>query len=230
MAETIYFADRIKETTLTVGTGVLVLEGPSTGFMSIDDGMGSGDAWFCCTDGVDWEVFQGHLDVNGDLTRDYCSYSSTYGDFIDWGAGTKEVFNVFPAELIAEMLRLSSGIKTEIFASSTGELTVSDCLGKLISNRGQSAENTQTLPDCEEGLSGTIVIATAGAGAFILEPGTNDQIYYNSVGLGDGFSISIDTPGIGNYLTFFSFLNGSNAWDWIVAPGPGTTVNTGGGP
>lgn len=95
-----YFADRVKETTLTTGTGPLVLEGAATGFMSIDDAMGSGQGWFCCTDGTDWEVFQGYLDGNGDLVRDYCSGSSIDWDFIDWGAGTKEVFNVISAEAI----------------------------------------------------------------------------------------------------------------------------------
>ncbi|MCK9350835.1 MAG: hypothetical protein M0P44_06405, partial [Clostridiales bacterium] len=54
---------------------------------------------------------------------------------------------------------VSAGLKV-VTKAATGILTAAECRGCVISNYGQSAENTQTLPPAAEGLHGLVVIGT----------------------------------------------------------------------
>ncbi|MFA6927296.1 MAG: hypothetical protein WCQ69_09885, partial [Bacteroidales bacterium] len=71
---------------------------------------------------------------------------------------------------------VSAGLKV-VTKAATDTLTAAECRGCVISNYGQAAENTQTLPAAAEGLHGLVVIGTAGAGAFHLKAGAGDKIY-----------------------------------------------------
>ncbi|MCK9439452.1 hypothetical protein M0Q39_05330, partial [Patescibacteria group bacterium] len=62
---------------------------------------------------------------------------------------------------------VSAGLKV-VTQAATDTLTAAECRGCVISNYGQAADNTQTLPAAAEGLHGLVVIGTAGAGAFHL--------------------------------------------------------------
>ena len=115
----------------------------------------------------------------------------------------------------------------EIIQAATDTLTVAEAKRKQISNYGQNAENTQTLPAAAEGMSGRVVIATAGAGAFHLKAGASDKIYLDGVALDDGDRASLSTPAVGNFFTFFSFQNGATAYDWHVISGSGSIVDGG---
>lgn len=219
------FADRVKETSTTTGTGSYTLAGAEAGHQSISDAVGAGNqAYFCAEDGTDWEVFLGTYN-EGSLSRGTILASSNSGSAVDWGAGTKNVFLVVPASVISEF---SPKKITEVIKSSTGNLSVAECSGTLISNYGQSAANTQTLPTAQAGLSGTCIIATAGAGAFHLKAGANDKIYLDGTALDDGDKASISTPAIGNSMSFIAFQTGSGTFDWLVISGPGATVTDGG--
>ena len=115
----------------------------------------------------------------------------------------------------------------EIIKAATGTLTAAECSETIINNYGQSAENTQTLPAATEGLSGTIVIGTAGAGAFHLKAGASDKIYLDGVALDDGDKVSLATPAVGNFFSFFSFQTGAAAYDWMVITGFGVLTDGG---
>jgi hypothetical protein len=121
---------------------------------------------------------------------------------------------------------LSAGIAT-VTQAATDTLTAQECRGTIISNYGQSAENTQTLPTCAAGLNGMVVIGTAGAGACHLKAGANDKIYLDGVALTDGDKASLATPAVGNYFTFFSFQTGESTYDWIVQTGVGALTDGG---
>ena len=105
------YADRVRETTSTTGTGSLTLAGAASGFQSFSAGVGTGnDTHYCVTDPATgaWEVTAGNLSGSTTLTRGTLLASST-GSRIDFGSGAKEVFCVLPG---AEIMR-----RTEVQAA-----------------------------------------------------------------------------------------------------------------
>ena len=48
--------DRVKETTSTTGTGTYTLAGAETGFEAFSSIGNSNTTYYCCTDGVDFEI------------------------------------------------------------------------------------------------------------------------------------------------------------------------------
>lgn len=115
----------------------------------------------------------------------------------------------------------------EIVQASTDTLTALECMGQVISNYGQAAANTQTLPSASQGLHGRVQIATAGAGAFHLKAGASDKIYLDGVALDDGDKASLASPAVGDWFSFWAFQTGAAAWDWMVASGVGALTDGG---
>lgn len=101
------FANRIKETTTTQGTGTISLAGASSGFESFVTGIGDGnETYYLITDGVDWEIGIGTVtDASPDtLSRDSVKASSNGDALVNWSAGTRDVFGAVPtAELMNEL-------------------------------------------------------------------------------------------------------------------------------
>jgi hypothetical protein len=94
------YADRVKETTTTTGTGALTLAGASTGYQTFNAAFGVGPAFYYCIEAVDgsgvptgdWEVGQGALSGSTTLTRDTILASSNANAAVSLAAGTKNVF------------------------------------------------------------------------------------------------------------------------------------------
>ena len=103
-----------------------------------------------------------------------------------------------------------------ITQAATDTLTAAECAGQVITNYGQAAANTQTLPTAAAGLHGQVVIATAGQGAFHLKAGATDKIYLDGVALDDGDKVSLASPAVGDTFTFAAFQTGASARDWLV--------------
>ena len=94
-------ADRVKETSTTVGTGTLTLLGAEVGFISFVVGIGHlKETVYCVTDGTAWEVGIGTVtDAASDtLSRTTVLASSNAGALVNFGAGTKQVFVTAPAK------------------------------------------------------------------------------------------------------------------------------------
>jgi len=89
-------ADRVKESTIVVGTGAATLLGAASGYQSFSAGIGvSNTTYYTIADqtGVDWEVGLGTLDVTGlVLTRTTVLSSSNAGALVSFPAGTKDVW------------------------------------------------------------------------------------------------------------------------------------------
>lgn len=99
------FADRVRETSITTGTGTLNLDGtPKVDLQTFVVGVGdTSTVHYMITDGTDWEVGQGVVtDASPDtLSRDIVHDSSNSGALVDFAAGTKQVFITAPAGHIA---------------------------------------------------------------------------------------------------------------------------------
>jgi hypothetical protein len=90
-------ADRVQETTTTVGTGTLALDGAVEGFQSFT-AVGNGNTTYYTIQGTtQWEVGIGTYSANT-LTRDTVISSSLGGAKLFLTAGTKQVFVTLPAE------------------------------------------------------------------------------------------------------------------------------------
>ena len=64
--------DRVRETTTTTGTGTITLAGAVTGFQTFTSVLSNSDeAYYCITDGTDFEVGKGTFTSSGTtLSRD----------------------------------------------------------------------------------------------------------------------------------------------------------------
>lgn len=93
-------ADRVKETTITIGTGTITLAGAATGFQSFA-AVGDGNQTFYAIVGQiipEWEVGVGTYTSSGTtLSRDQVLSSSNSGAAVNFSAGTKDVFVTYPA-------------------------------------------------------------------------------------------------------------------------------------
>ena len=93
-------ADRVKETTATIGTIPLVLAGAATGFRAFSAVMAANDTCFyCIVGGAEWEVGFGTFSA-GTLTRTtVIDGSSGLGVAVNLSVGMKDVFITVPAQV-----------------------------------------------------------------------------------------------------------------------------------
>jgi hypothetical protein len=93
-------ADRVKETTTTTGTGTVTLLGASTGYQSFAV-IGNANTTFYTIagqTGSEWEVGIGTYTSSGTtLARTTVLSSSNSGSLVNFSAGTKDVFVVYPS-------------------------------------------------------------------------------------------------------------------------------------
>jgi hypothetical protein len=93
--------DRVRETTITIGTGALTLLGAVPGFNSFSE-IGTGNTTYYTIVDVatgSWEVGIGtYTTLSGELSRDTVLESSAGGAKVSFSAGSKEVFITYPAD------------------------------------------------------------------------------------------------------------------------------------
>jgi hypothetical protein len=97
------FADRVKDTTITTGTGSITLSGvPPAGFQSFATGLGAASVVvsYCIADqlGSNWEVGKGTFNGTTTVTRDLVRSSSNANALVNFEAGIKDVFVTAAAE------------------------------------------------------------------------------------------------------------------------------------
>jgi len=113
--------DRVKETTVSTGTGPVVLGGASTGYQSFSV-IGDGNTtYYTITDGTSWEVGIGtYTAATLSLSRDTILESSNNGNAVNWGAGVKDVFCTMPAE---KAMSVDGGNGPAVISANSGSGT-----------------------------------------------------------------------------------------------------------
>lgn len=97
-----YYADRVRETSTTTGTGTLNLDGAVSGWRTFVAGVGGTNTSYYSIvhqTAAEWEVGIGTVtDASPDtLSRTTILSSSNGGSAVSLSAGTKDVFNTLPA-------------------------------------------------------------------------------------------------------------------------------------
>lgn len=98
------YADRVKDTTTTTGTGNVTLSGSApSGYQAFGTPFAINDP-ICYTiaGGAEWEVGIGYLSASTTLVRDRVLRSSNADALVNFSAGTKDVFCTLPADEIAD--------------------------------------------------------------------------------------------------------------------------------
>lgn len=96
------FADRVKETSATTGTGDLTLAGAVTGFQTFNAAFGLNEVFaYCIENGAAWEVGNGYLTSSTTFVRDEVLASSNSNALVSF-TGTLNVFCTAYAAFIAD--------------------------------------------------------------------------------------------------------------------------------
>ena len=91
-------ADRVKETTITTGTGTVTLAGAVSGYQSFTAVGDANTTYYTIQGGTEWEVGLGTYTSSGTtLSRDVVYSSSNAGALVNFSAGTKNVWVDYPA-------------------------------------------------------------------------------------------------------------------------------------
>lgn len=93
-------ADRVRETSVSTGTGNFTLDGAVTGYQTFDAVLDSADTTYytiASQGGSEWEVGIGTFTAPATLARTTILSSSNGGSIVTFSAGTKDVFISLPA-------------------------------------------------------------------------------------------------------------------------------------
>lgn len=99
------FADRVKETTTTTGTGDITLAGAATGFRTFNDAFGTNVRFYYAissSGGSEWETGEGYLTTSTNMVREAVAASSNSNALVSFSAGTKDVYMSLIADEIAD--------------------------------------------------------------------------------------------------------------------------------
>ncbi len=144
------YADRVKETSTTTGTGTLDLDGAVEGHRTFVDGVGGGaEVLYTIQMGSEWEIGLGTVtDASPDtLSRDTVSESSNAGALVNFSAGTKTVFVGVPAAILARL-------QGPPVVSRTADLTLTAAMaGTLFNNAGAGGQVVLTLPPADQDMA-----------------------------------------------------------------------------
>jgi hypothetical protein len=94
------YADRVKESTTTIGTGTITLAGAASGFQSFNTAFSNGQqVYYAIVGGTEWEVGIGTFTSSGTtLSRDVVRASSNSGALVSFSSGSKDVFCTLDAQ------------------------------------------------------------------------------------------------------------------------------------
>ncbi len=201
------FADRVKETSTTAGTGTLTLAGAMYGFQSFAAIGNANTTYYAIYDNSsgDWEVGIGTYTSSGTtLSRTTVLASSNAGTLVSFGSGTKEVFVTYPAE-------------RSVYRDAANTYTVQQAFDALTSNSIALTTGTvSTQPSVGTDIANkTYVDTVAAAGihyhapVFVESPDTAGNLnaaYNQPGGAGNGVGATLTNAGTKAALTIDGVL------------------------
>ena len=192
-------ADRVQESTSTIGTGTLTLAGAVTGYRTFNASFTNGDVvYYTIDDGAgNWEVGYGTVGT-GTLTRTVVLESSNANALVSFASGVKRVFNTATA---VSILNASTG------GTVNGALTVTG----TASSAGLTATGVITHNTTTNSQSYT----TTGAGTITLTSGTAGSI--------NNFNIGASTAGTGTFTTLTATADSAFTSTGALTVSKGTT-------
>jgi hypothetical protein len=180
-------ADRVKVTTTTTGTGTLSLASASTGFQDFSV-VGDGNTTYYAVSsalGSEWEVGIGTYTASGTtLSRGTILGSSNSGSAVNFSAGTKDVYVVYPADK-AVYKDASGNINEDI----TGNAATATVLETARTIAGQSFNGSANISIAPTDLTGV----TASAAEINVLDGIPGTLTATELGYVDGVTSAIQT-------------------------------------
>ena len=140
------FADRVKETSTTAGTGTLTLAGAMYGFQSFA-AIGNGNTtYYAIYDNStgDWEVGIGTYTTSGTtLSRTTVLASSNAGTLVSFSSASKEVFVTYPSERavykdaanVYTVQQAFDALTSNSIALTTGTISTQPSVGTDLANK-----------------------------------------------------------------------------------------------
>ena len=207
-------ADRVQETTNTVGTGTLTLAGAVTGYRTFNVVFANGNVvFYTIDDGLgNWEVGYGTVGT-GTLSRDTVLDSSNAGALVSFNAGSKRVFCTAPSVTLLPNQTSNSGKVlttdgsvpswTPAAAGTVTAVSVNSSNGLAGTSSGGATPAltlSTTVTGVLKGNGTTISAATAGTDYAAATTGTNTELLANNgsggfsnVTVGSGLNLATGT-------------------------------------
>jgi hypothetical protein len=105
---------------------------------------------------------------------------------------------------------------------ATDTLTANQCSGGLISNYNQSADAVMTVPTAFEGGNFVVLLSTAVAKYYRLDPTGSEVFVFDGTALTGGYYVGIASATVGARLDFIAAQTGAATYSWHVYTIAGT--------
>jgi hypothetical protein len=207
-------ADRVRQTTNSIGTGTITLDGSVEGFQSFT-AIGNGNTtYYTISGGAQWEVGIGTYS-SGTLARTTIISSST-GSILNLAAGTKDVFVTLPAENTVTSIASADGSVIVTTVGSLVDIAVSQTspASVLVEQVRNSTGATLTkgtavyisgatgqLPTVSKALATSDATSAQTLGLITSDLDNNSNGYVTIIGLVNDLDTSAYTDGVQLYLS-----------------------------
>lgn len=198
------YYDRVRQVSITTGTGSYILGSSVTGFEDFSLVGNNNTCYYYATDGTDYEVGLGTFTTGPDtLSRDLILQSSNSNNAVSW-TGDKTIALDVPASIVAKL----ESHKKEFQPTNTDDYTLSEVdFGKTV----KSTESTAT------------IITIPADIDYEFEVGTLIPIYQHGTGSvtvvgGSGVVLNIPTGFTGEMLGqyTFAFVQKTDDDEWVI--------------
>ncbi len=227
-------ADRVKETSVTAGTGTFTLDGAVNGYQTFGAAIGSGNTCYYTIAGQvssDWEVGIGTVG-SGTLARTTVLASSNGGSLVNFIAGTKDVFVTYPAE--KSVYRDASGdtvqnsfssITSGSIALTTGTISTTPAASTDIVNKSYVDTivasgvhfHTPVRVESPTPLTATYNNGTSGVGATLTNAGTQVALSIDGVALSVNDRVLVYTQANATQNGVYVVTSiGSGSTNWVM--------------
>jgi len=176
------FADRVRETTTTTGTGSITLTGAASGYRTFNAAFGTSvPCYYVIELNSEWEVGLGSLSSSTVLARTTVIASSNSNSLVSFSAGTKNVFCDVPASWLTQFPKMYRATITQdgTTAAPTATVLNNTLGGTVVWTRNSAGIYT-----------GTLSGAFTSAKTFVYKPSVDIGNVYDTENNADAYRLS----------------------------------------